>query len=459
MRRLIGVATAVALVLGGTTVAAQPAAAAPVGSVQYAVDSGTASAAIRGITTYAAVIDRSTGAVLGRTGNAATPVASESVVKLFIAAYYLVQYGGRLPSDLSSRLRYMIVYSDDSTASSLWTASAVSLARDRYGLSGVSVATPRSGYWGATRITADAMAKFLYRAGKDPVVGPWLFDAMRATSSSGSDGYNQNLGFNTIAGAGSKQGWGNDNFTAAGRAAIHSVGVGTRYVAAVLQAGGSGTSSVMPWTATRTATLIDAAARGGAARIELSTSAREALADRALVVRARMVDSSDRPIAGQPIRFYSRTEGGAWRYRGIFVTDAAGRTSMKTTTGFQGLEWKAEFRGGAGFSSTRATTIVYVRRAITGVEKLPAHATNRQMLVIKGRTGVGYAGRKVLAQHITSKGYAYDGMAIVRKDGTFTIAFRTPSTDSVVYYRAYIGYRSGSYQSLTWSLVRRVIVR
>lgn len=448
------------LTLGGVAATASSAAAAPVGSVQYAVDSGTASAAARGITSYVAVLDRSTGAVLGRTGNAGTQVASESVVKLFIAAYYLVQYNGSLPADLDRRLRYMITYSDDSTASALWTASAVSRARDRYGLSGVAVATPRAGYWGATRITADAMAKFLYRAGKDPVVGPWLFRAMQGTASNGSDGFDQNLGFNAIAGAGSKQGWGFDNFTGAGSAAVHSVGFGIRYVAAVLQAGGSGSYSVMPGTATRTASLINGAAGGATgARISVSPSATVALASREVLIRAHLTDSSGTALSGLKVRYYSRTESGRWTYRGVTFTDRSGRTALKTGTGSQGTQWKAVFPGGAGHASAEAVTILYVRRAITGVDRLPDTAERHQMLVMHGRTGVGYAGRKVYAQHITGKGYVNDTAATVREDGTFVMAFRAPTGAAVRYYRAYIDLKPGGYQPLTWSQVARVIVR
>lgn len=66
-------------------------------TVQQAVDAGAATAARKGITTYATVIDRSTGRVVGRTGNDGTQVASESLVKMFLAAYYLVRTTARCP--------------------------------------------------------------------------------------------------------------------------------------------------------------------------------------------------------------------------------------------------------------------------------------------------------------------------------------------------------------------------
>lgn len=386
-------------------------------------------------------------------------MASESVVKLFIAVYYLVQYHGSLPADLDRRLRYMITYSDDATASALWTAAAVSRSRDRYGLSGVAVATPNSGYWGATRITADAMAKFLYRAGKDPVVGPWLFRAMQATASNGIDGYNQNLGFNTLSGAGSKQGWGFDNFSGAGVAAVHSVGFGSRYVAAVLQAGDFFTLSVMPGTATVTARLIDRAVQNGGVRISISPTTTLALANRSMHIRARLVDAAGRAVQGQKIRFYSKTDRGGWTYRGVLLSDSGGRASLPVSSGAEGHAWKVVHPGTSGTASADASTIVYVRRAIAGVEALPDRAHTGQVLAVRGRTGAAYVGRKVQLQHITGQGWVSDGASIVGQDGSFRIYFRTPATRNVMYYRAYIGYQAGTYQPLTWSLVDRVVVR
>ena len=90
--------------------AADPAAAQPVsspstaqattGSTQAgltpaaAVNQAVADAAGRSVTSFVSVVDRSTGAVLAQTPNANTQVASESIMKLLLAAYYLVSNGG-----------------------------------------------------------------------------------------------------------------------------------------------------------------------------------------------------------------------------------------------------------------------------------------------------------------------------------------------------------------------------
>lgn len=222
---------------------------------QQAVNAGASASAARGITSYVAVLDRNTGRVLARTGNAGTQVASESVVKLLIAAYYRVHYGSSMSPTMDARLTQMIRCSDDGIASSYWTNSIVPEMAARYGLSHTANNPGNPGYWGRTRITADDMAKLLYRFGKDSLVGPWVMRAMTQATDRGCDGFNQNFGFNAIAGAGSKQGWGADNWTGQPNA-VHSVGFTSRYMVAVLQTGNPGTYGLMPASATYTARLI-----------------------------------------------------------------------------------------------------------------------------------------------------------------------------------------------------------
>lgn len=118
-----------------------------------AVDLAAAHAANEGVTDYLSVVDRSTGAVLAETANAGQQVASESIMKLFLATYYLLLYGGytHTPADVRSRLSYMLRYSDDATASALFTSSAIPTVAARYGLSATTNATDRPGHWGAAR--------------------------------------------------------------------------------------------------------------------------------------------------------------------------------------------------------------------------------------------------------------------------------------------------------------------
>lgn len=239
-------------------VAPAPSAQTPVA----AINSSTAHAASYGVTSYISIVDRKTGKVVAETANANTQVASASIMKLFLAAYYAVQAGGysHLSASLRGSLEYMIKYSDDSTASQLFTASAIPSMAGRYGLSRTANAF-NVGHWGAARITAHDMSKFLYLADNDPLVGPWLIPLMAQTNALGSDGFNQKFGFNALTGThGSKQGWSSDNWTAQPNV-IHSVGYTSRWFASVLQAS-TNSYAVMSNTATYSAQHIQASAIG-----------------------------------------------------------------------------------------------------------------------------------------------------------------------------------------------------
>lgn len=239
-----------------------PAGQAQAAAIDDAVASGVAQAAARGVTSYVSVVDRQTGQVVSETANAHQQVASESVMKLFIAAYYAVQAGGSgsLSAGRASQLSTMIRYSDDGIASALFSSAIIPSVAARYGLTETANAT-NPGRWGAARITAHDITKFLYAMSIDPQVGPWLMGLMAQTAPNGSDGYNQSFGFNALSGDhGSKQGWGSDNWTSQPNA-IHSVGYTDQWFAAVLQTGGSGTYALMRDTATTTARLIQAAPR------------------------------------------------------------------------------------------------------------------------------------------------------------------------------------------------------
>lgn len=229
-------------------------AATPVDAVQQSASD----AAARSVTSFISVVDRSTGQTLAQTGNAQTQVASESIMKLFLASYYIVSYGGyaQTPTGTLERLSYMLRFSDDDTASAMFTSSAVPTIAARYGLARTTNATDRVGHWGAVRITAADMTRFLFAASQDPAVGPWLLPVMAQTAPLGSDGFNQSFGLNALSGDhGSKQGWGCDSFWTSPSCAIHSVGYTDRYFVAVLQLSSS-YPDPMRSTATRTAEAV-----------------------------------------------------------------------------------------------------------------------------------------------------------------------------------------------------------
>lgn len=202
-----------------------------------AVSTAHAQAAGNGINDYLSVRDRATGAVLASSGSG-TQVASESIMKLMLAAYYLVLAGGyqHQSADVLGRLSYMIRYSDDGTANSYFSSAAIPTIAARYGMRSTINATDRVGHWGAARITAADMTTFLFRASKDAQVGPWLLPVMAQVAPSGSDGFNQAFGMNSLSGThGSKQGWGGDQSWSAASNVINSVGYTDRYFVAILQ--------------------------------------------------------------------------------------------------------------------------------------------------------------------------------------------------------------------------------
>ena len=232
-----------------------------VASPTGAVNDSAEYAAARSVTSFISVVDRSTGAVLAQTGNAQSQVASESIMKLLLASYYLVLYGGpdATPESVKSRLSYMLRVSDDATASSLFSSNAIPTIAARYGLSDTTNATDRAGHWGAARITAADMTQFLFRASQDSAVGPWLLPVMTQTDQFGSDGFDQGFGLNALGGDhGSKQGWGCDSFWTSPSCAIHSVGFTSRSFVAVLQLSG-GYPDPMRETATYAAQVVQQA--------------------------------------------------------------------------------------------------------------------------------------------------------------------------------------------------------
>jgi hypothetical protein len=109
----------------------------------------------------------------------------------------------------------MIVESDDDDADALYGLAGgddlIKLVADRYHIDDLGTPPTRPGWWGNTEITAKGIV-YLYAAiAKDPLVGPWLIDAMSHTSEYGADGTYQFFGIPAATtGAAIKQGWGDD---------------------------------------------------------------------------------------------------------------------------------------------------------------------------------------------------------------------------------------------------------
>jgi hypothetical protein len=153
----------------------------------------------------------------------------------------------------------MLRYSDDDTATALFTPAAIPAIAARYGLTNTSNATDDPGHWGAARITAADMTRFLYQASVDPEVGPWLLPVMAQTAATGTgedSDFSQAFGLNAISGThGSKQGWGCDSYWTDPQCVIGSVGYTAGAFVAILQLG-DGYPDPMRATATEAASVI-----------------------------------------------------------------------------------------------------------------------------------------------------------------------------------------------------------
>ena len=239
---------------------------------QAAVDSAVAAAAADGIEQSVAVVDRSTGELVASSGGDQQYI-SESIVKLFTVAYYAVQAGGHPDDSMAHLLRTMIINSDDSIESSLWSTDIVPTIAARYGLDNTRNG-PKTGPhdWGWELITADNEAKFLYEMSNDPQVAPLLMDAMANVALTGSDGFDQDFGMNALPGDhGSKQGW--TDVGSSGQVQIHSVGWTDQSFVAILQASNNSDDDTMRADSSATARAVLAAENAGTAASPVTADA------------------------------------------------------------------------------------------------------------------------------------------------------------------------------------------
>lgn len=286
-RRIAALLAPTVLILGLVHTNA-PSALANTLTPQQAVDQGVANASDHGVHQYVALVDRSTGELVASSGGD-TQVISESIVKLFTVSYYLVKYDGKLPATMAADLQEMIVHSNDRIESEYWTTAAVPAMATRYGLRHTANGAKTGPHdWGWEYITADDEASFLYQAAKDPIVGPFLMDAMAEVAPVGADGFDQHFGFNSLDGDhGSKQGW--TDLNTSQTINIHSVGWTHRYFGAILETSDSPQYDTMRADSTTTADLIDGLP--SPEQIAAAQAARQARATASVIagIRAAMV--------------------------------------------------------------------------------------------------------------------------------------------------------------------------
>ncbi|GAB2472648.1 hypothetical protein GCM10027265_22380 [Jatrophihabitans fulvus] len=186
-----------------------------------------------------AVLDRKTGRSY-LAGQARAEFGAASVMKLFVAARLLArrQMSGRIASLAWS----MITRSDNNALQRLLPpvggTAVVDWAEKYFAIPGLG-SPPRSAKrscWGNTHITAVGIVTFLDRMARNPLVGPWLTNALHHWKPYAADGLDQRFGFAVAArGIGLKQGEGHCSSDTNG-SIINSVGlVGhDRFAVAVL---------------------------------------------------------------------------------------------------------------------------------------------------------------------------------------------------------------------------------
>jgi hypothetical protein len=164
-----------------------------------------------------AVLDTTTGD-LYTAGEATTDFPTESVVKVLIAANLLAT--GKMTGQTEQMAYQMITQSDDDDADDLWGVvngpGLISWAEQRYQISDLGAPPIEAGRWGNTKLTAVGLVRFYAAVKKDPVVGPWLFNAMSHMATTAADGTDQAFGLAAQVSAAPgtaafKQGWGGDD--------------------------------------------------------------------------------------------------------------------------------------------------------------------------------------------------------------------------------------------------------
>jgi hypothetical protein len=158
------------------------------------------------------VYDTKTGGIADA-GDARGAFASESIVKVFIAARLLVE--GRMHGSTRRAAYKMITQSDDAIASSLYGSvggdSLINWVKAHYDVPGLGSPPHRAGWWGNTHITPHGLVRLYAKLKADRKVSPWLLDAMHHATRYGSDGFYQFFGIpSATQHAAIKQGWGTD---------------------------------------------------------------------------------------------------------------------------------------------------------------------------------------------------------------------------------------------------------
>ena len=154
-----------------------------------------------------AVSDLATGAIT--TAGEAGTFGTGSVVKVIVATKMLL-VGAMTGADADEAYE-MVIGSNDDDCNVLWEKygerDIVGWVGRHYGIT-IGYPNLRPGFWGNTLVTPRGLAAFYLAVSRDPVVWPWLHNAMSAAKRIADDGTDQYFGI-PDAGGGHvvKQGW------------------------------------------------------------------------------------------------------------------------------------------------------------------------------------------------------------------------------------------------------------
>jgi hypothetical protein len=198
--------------LAPLVVLAQPATPADAVVRKTVMSSAASFAHAQGYQVGIAVLDTKTGHFYG-SGDYRGIFASESIVKVFIAARLLVR--GEMYGRTKQLAYKMITQSDDGIASSLYGRvggdSLIDWVKSYFHVPSLGYRPTRAGWWGNTHIRPSGLVRLYAKLKANHRVGPWLLNAMHHATKYGSDGTYQFFGIpSATKGAAIKQGWGND---------------------------------------------------------------------------------------------------------------------------------------------------------------------------------------------------------------------------------------------------------
>jgi hypothetical protein len=236
-RRLTAGSAVAGLILGLMGAATFDAAAAHAETRREVMRAAAQYASSNGYRVGIVVRDTRTGTVQ-TAGAADAEFVSASVIKTLIATRLLVE--GKVHGN-TARLAYrMITLSDNDATNRLYPRAGgrtlIPWTERHYGIRDLGTPTPKTLYWGYTTLVPRALAEFYAKVKRDPLVAPWLLNAMHHIATYSYVGQYQWWGLpSATAHAAVKQGWD----TAFGHANVNTTGYvnGDRYVVVIMSRG------------------------------------------------------------------------------------------------------------------------------------------------------------------------------------------------------------------------------